>query len=296
MSASPVILAYPGALHSAVLGLQDMLDHAGLAPLVVDAPDALPNGASAVILPPAKGAPDPSAAPWVINWLKQAASAGALICSACVGVIWIAAAGVDAGRVVTTHWGADAMIRRDWPALQIDSDRLVIEYAGLVTAGGLMAWIDLALVVIERLKGHDAMLATARHFVVDPGRRDQRRFRRFVPVTDHGDAPVLRVQQRLEQLQKSPPLAQLAKAAGLSSRSLQRRFKTATGLSLTDYTQALRIERARVLLADSSASVAEVSAAVGYTDVPAFYRVFRKITGQTPAAFRASVAEDAGAG
>lgn len=45
-----------------------------------------------------------------------------------------------------------------------------------------------------------------------------------------------------------------------------------------------------------AAKVRRDRSAVGYTDIPAFYRVFRKVTGQTPAAFRASVAEDAGAG
>ncbi|WP_068115916.1 GlxA family transcriptional regulator [Tropicimonas marinistellae] len=287
---SPVILAYPGAMQSSVLGLSDMLSFAGLSPTLVAQEAEKADSAGAIILPPAAHQPDPGTAPWIPEWLRSCARDGVLVCSACVGVTWIAAAQLDAGRAVTTHWGIGSEIRKQWPDLNVDTDRLVIEYTDLVTAGGLMAWIDLALIVIERLSGHDAMLATARHFVVDPGRRDQRRFQRFNPITNHGDAMVLRAQQILEKgIQTRLPVPDLAALVGLSPRSLQRRFTDATGLSLTTYMQKQRIEQAKSLLADSNDSVAKISAAVGYGDVPAFHRVFLNHVGITPAGFRKSV-------
>lgn len=298
MTSAPrvLLLDYPGALASAVLGLVDILTHAGLRPETVRPQDmtaadwANMPGASAILLPPAATAPDPVAHPDLPRWIADQAQQGALICSACVGVIWVAAAGLDAGRPVTTHWGAGHNLQRHWPDLQINTDRLVIEYDDLVTAGGLMAWVDLARIVIERLCGHAKMLETARHFVVDPCRRDQRRFQRFQPQFDHGDAKVAEAQHGLARdLAHPPALPLLAQRLGLSPRSLQRRFQRATGLTVTQYLQQLRVEHAKTLLADSALPVAEVAAQSGYQDLPAFHRVFGRISGQTPAAFRKSL-------
>lgn len=285
-----IILSYPGALRSAVLGLEDFLNFAGLDAKIISGAGQVSGPPDAVILPPAAEPSNPNESPALLSWLKRAAAQDALICSACVGINWVATAGLDAGRPVTTHWGIEARIRKDWPGLKVDTDRLVIEYSDLVTAGGMMAWVDLALIVIERLAGHQKMLETARHFVVDPDRRDQRRYRRFQPPTDHGNAQILRVQQFLEkEMQRGPSVAEIARHARLSPRSLQRKFTAATGLSLTQYLQELRVERAKSFLADSGEGVAQIAAQVGYTDVPAFHRVFQRVTGMTPAGFRKSV-------
>lgn len=285
-----VILSYPGAMDSAVLGLADIIGHGGTETLVIDAPDKLPVTADAVLLPPSKTALHPRDAPWVAPALAELSSAGALVCSACAGLAFVAEAGLDRGRPVTTHPGLETAMRRDWPRLLLETERMVIEHRDLVTAGGLMAWIDLALVVIERLSGAAAMRATARHFIIDPGRRDQRRFRRFQPTTDHGDATILTAQHRLEEdLAEVENAAQLADTLGLSLRSLQRRFKSATGLNITAYRQALRIERARDLLAETARPVGQIAAEVGYGDLPAFHRLFQRETGLTPGQFRRSV-------
>ncbi|MDA5557591.1 GlxA family transcriptional regulator [Shimia sp. MMG029] len=289
-NAPTVILAYPGALQSAVLGLNDFFTHTDLHPKIVSNGDDLPRSPAAILLPPAAEQVAPEDHPELVSYLQRSAAAGSLICSACVGVSWIAAAGIDFGRTVTTHWGVAPQLRKTWPHLQIDTDRLVIEHQNLVTAGGMMAWVDLALIVIERLAGHEVMLNTARHFIVDPVRRDQRRFQRFQPNVDHGDQQILRAQHELERaLQETLSVAQLAEVAGVSPRSLQRRFTAATGFTLTQYMQKLRIERAKSLLADSRLPVAEVAAQSGYRDLPAFHRVFSRITGMTPTSFRKSV-------
>ncbi len=292
LTPSPVILSYPGALQSAVFGLSDMLTFAGKPPIIVSEDGERPASVSAIIVPPAAQQPELNSAQWIIDWLKTSSKEGVLICSACVGLTWIAAARIDAGRPVTTHWGIDSEIRKVWPNLDVDTDRLVIEYSDLVTAGGLMAWIDLALIVIERLAGHPAMLATARHFVVDPGRRDQRRFQRFSPDMNHGDAKILNAQQFIEkQIDRQHFIAELAGNVGLTPRTFQRKFTSATGLSVTDYIQKLRIEHAKSLLADTSKSIAELASDVGYGDVPAFHRAFVKVTGVPPSKFRKSVQE-----
>lgn len=287
------ILAYPGALASAVLGLQDVIGHANTisqSTLEIRVLKDLPQTDAvfaALVLPPSAGEVSSGAVPMLPDFLKRQHAKGAVICSACTGVNFVAAAGLAGERPVTTHWGLEQRLRSAYPALKIDVDKLLIEYADLITAGGLMAWVDLALALIERFHGYETAAATARHFIVEFHRRDQRRFRRFLPDLRHGDAAVLRVQHHLEtHVADEVTVTDMARVGGLPDRSLQRRFKAATGCSPKAYLQELRIERARGLLIDTNLQVAEICYAVGYNDPPSFVRLFTRLSGLTPGAFR----------
>jgi len=287
------ILAYPGVLQSAVLGLQDVLNHAGDVGegtfdlnVLAEFPKS-GRSYDAVILPPSAGQVRSEDAPELAEFLREQHRHGAVICSACTGVIFVAEAGLAGTRKVTTHWGLAQRLRAAFPDLRLDTDQLLIEYTDLVTAGGLMAWVDLALALIERFQGYGAAVETARHFIVDFRRRDQRRFRRFLPELRHGDRAVLAAQHFLEARFAGPvAMKDVSGASGLPARSLQRRFKAATGLAPKAYLQELRIERARDLLIDTAGSVSEVCFAVGYNDPPSFVRLFTRLSGLTPGAFR----------
>jgi methylphosphotriester-DNA--protein-cysteine methyltransferase len=65
-----------------------------------------------------------------------------------------------------------------------------------------------------------------------------------------------------------------------------RRFKVATGLAVIDYLQNLRIEAGKELLETTRTPVDEISADVGYTDSSFFRRLFRRLVGLTPMAYR----------
>jgi len=287
------ILAYPGVLQSAVLGLQDVLGHASSAEgstFDLHVLEVLPPercSYAAVILPPSMGSVHPEEVPELPAFLKKQHSGGAVVCSACTGLTFIAAAGLAGGREVTTHWGLEQRLRATYPGLCLDTDQLLIEYTDLITAGGLMAWVDLALALIERFLGYTAAVATARHFIVDFRRRDQRRFRRFLPELRHGDGPVLKAQHFLEQCAETGvAVGDAAEVSGLPGRSFLRRFKAATGLSPKHYLQELRIERARNLLIETERRVSEICYDVGYNDPPSFVRLFSRLSGLTPGAFR----------
>jgi AraC-like DNA-binding protein len=73
-------------------------------------------------------------------------------------------------------------------------------------------------------------------------------------------------------------LAQL----GYSYAHLCRRFHEAYGLSPLQYVNALRIERARLLLRDASLPISEIARRVGHDNPAYFCRQFRKYTGQSP--------------
>lgn len=86
-------------------------------------------------------------------------------------------------------------------------------------------------------------------------------------------------------------VAELARAVGLSRSSFAERFRKRVGNSPMQYLTQWRVHVALGRLADGRASTAEVAEAVGYASEDAFVRAFRRVMGQTPAAWRRGFAE-----
>jgi AraC family transcriptional regulator len=93
-----------------------------------------------------------------------------------------------------------------------------------------------------------------------------------------------------EHLADDLPLAALASLAQLSPYHFAREFKRSFGVPPHRYHSNRRIERARALLANPKASVAEVALEVGFSGSSAFAATFRRATGQTPTDYRRGLA------
>jgi AraC-like DNA-binding protein len=78
----------------------------------------------------------------------------------------------------------------------------------------------------------------------------------------------------------------LAERLGVSTSTLARRFKDATGTTVVGYVARRRAERAARLLATTSQSVRDIAVFVGYDDANYFVKVFRAEYGMTPTAYR----------
>ncbi len=296
---SLAIVAYEGVQEAAVLGLADLLDTANIISrrqngVVIDVhtirPGALPPLSvplDAMILPPnrsgARGATDFE----LHAWIRERHGAGTLTASVCAGLFWLGHAGLLASRPVTTHWALEDEVRATFPDADLQPEHLLIDDNDIVTAGGMMAWVDLGLFFVERWQGVDVLTSTGRDLLVDPGKREQRNYRSFRPNLNHGDETILTLQLWMEgHVQDDLSADALEQRARLSGRTFLRRFKAATGTSPNAYVQALRIEKARGLLERTRDPVSAVGWAVGYQDISAFGRVFRSITGLTAVEYR----------
>lgn len=308
------ILAYDGAQAAAVLGMTDLLTAAagiasqrhdvsallgvshwtraegGDAPRSVFSSDPArrTDRPTVIVIPPGLGDPLPETeARYYADWLRSEYSRGAGLCSICNGAFLLGETGLLAGRTVTTHWTYEEQLVSRFPDINVNTDRLIIDHGDILTAGGLMAWIDLSLILIERFLGPTIMVETARVFLVDPPGREQSYYSSFSPRLNHGDDAILKAQHWLQASGgKDMSLAALAGHAGLEPRTFMRRFLKATGHTTGEYVQRVRINAARDLLQSTSEPVDAIAWKVHYSDPSSFRKVFTRIIGLTPAEYR----------
>jgi len=297
---SIAIVAYPGVQMSAVLGLADLfmianrnaqpygdvrLSVAQVSKYEMD--DASLDAFDAVILPPSLEQSRGRDENTIHAWLRWQHGAGAMMCSVCAGAFWLGYSGLIKGRAVTTHWDLEEEFRATFPETQVNSEHLLIDDNDIVTAGGLMAWLDLGFFMVNRWLGPQVVSLTARHLLVDPGGREQRNYRSFTPPLTHGEPEILALQHWLEgHVDSEITVEIMAAKTHLSSRTFLRRFKAATGYTPNAYLQSLRIEKARGLLERTRIPISEIGWNVGYQDASAFSRIFRATTGLTAGEYR----------
>jgi AraC-like DNA-binding protein len=101
----------------------------------------------------------------------------------------------------------------------------------------------------------------------------------------------LRVQENLARLlpKGQGSCANVARAMGLSARTLQRRLENQK-TSFHEIVENYRHSQAKLLLAHPSNTVAQVAQALGYENPRVFYRSFRRWTSQSPGEYRRQVA------
>jgi transcriptional regulator GlxA family with amidase domain len=78
----------------------------------------------------------------------------------------------------------------------------------------------------------------------------------------------------------------MVRLVGIPERTFKRRFTRVTGWSPIRYVQQLRVDQAKRRLESTSIPVDEISWSVGYEDPAFFRRLFKRLTGITPGAYR----------
>jgi transcriptional regulator GlxA family with amidase domain len=223
----------------------------------------------------------------VVDFLRSARAGGAGVAAVCSGVALAAEAGLLDGRPATTHWALVDEYRARFPKAEWRPDDLVTESDGIYCGGGVYASLDLALYLVEKLCDRASAVQCAKALLLEMPRACQAGFAVLPMGARHSDAAIHRAEQWIHgHCREELRFEALARELGMSPRNFIRRFKEATGLAPLEYLQRLRVQAARRLLEERHATVQEVSAAVGYTDVTFFRAVFRRYTGQAPGAYR----------
>jgi transcriptional regulator GlxA family with amidase domain len=249
--------------------------------------------APVVIVPELWLGPDESMSgrhPEVVDWLRRRYRDGAHLYSACSGAIFLAETGLLDGCPATSHWGYADLFRTRYPRVRFDpAPNLAYARADgrIVTAGGTTSWHDLALHIIGRHASPGEALRIAKVYLMKWHAEGQLPYAPLVIEKPHGDAVVRRCERWLNaHWLDADAVGQAAEVAGVPKRTLERRFKAATGCSLLEYLQNLRIEQAKRLLENGLTPLDDIVAECGYADVSSFRRLFRRLTGLTPGQYR----------
>jgi len=130
--------------------------------------------------------------PAEIDWLRRMHRQGALLATVCTGSLLLAEAGLLDGRSCAGHWAYRGLFRSAYPRIAFDSSSILdleSESVGLITAGGVTAWQDLALHLIARLCGPEHASRTARVYLLAGHEDGQLPFSAMTQRARTSDAP-----------------------------------------------------------------------------------------------------------
>ena len=228
----------------------------------------------------------------LLEFLRWGNEQDVLLAANCTGTFFLAEAGLLDGKKATTHWGFQEAFEDRFPGVDLQIDQLITQDGKVFCAGGGLSWFDLAIHLIEQELGYDVAVQIAKAFVIDYRRDSQLRYQFSHVSRKHQDELVANVQSYLDaKLQQAPDLESLAVKFNVSKRTLIRRFKNALNVTPGQYLQQLRIERAQQYLAETSLLPEEIVSRLGYEDLSAFRRLFKRQTGMTLAEYRRGYAK-----
>ncbi|GAA3467513.1 helix-turn-helix domain-containing protein [Nonomuraea roseola] len=233
--------------------------------------------------------PEEPASPEVITALRRVHERGARLVAICSGAFLLAQTGLLDGRRATTHWRMAADLATRFPEVEVDPDVLYVDLGDLATSAGTAAGIDLCLHLVRADHGASYAAQVARHMVMPPHREGGQLQYAVPPATERPSeslAPVL--DWAAERLHEPLDLDALAVRAGVSARTLARRFAEQLGVSPGRWLLAQRVAAARALLEETDLPVETIATRVGLSSAANLRRRFHRALRTTPAAYRRS--------
>lgn len=227
----------------------------------------------------------------VIGALKTAHRKGIRMASICSGAFTLAAAGILDGRRATTHWRAAELFAAAYPAVTLDADALYVDEGQILTSAGASAGLDLCLHMVARDYG-SAVAADAARLAVAPlhrtGGQAQFIIRNRREVNTELDAVLAWIENNA---QLPLTLADIARHASTSVRTLNRSFKRETGQTPMQWVNGVRIRHAQELLEATDDGVESISRRVGFASAANFREQFRRVSGVSPLSYRSTFHE-----
>lgn len=222
-----------------------------------------------------------------IPWIKKMYAQGSEVASLCLGAFLLAATGLIDGKKCSTHWAYYDEFRSRFENIQIVDGGIITDEGRIYSSGGASSIWNMLLYLLEKYTSRDIAILSAKYFAIDIDRNNQHAFTIFRAQKDHRDTDILKSQEFIENnFTERITIELLADHVNVSRRSFERRFKSATNNTVSEYIQRVRIESAKRSFEASLKNVNEVMFDVGYTDTKSFRDVFKKITGLTPVEYR----------
>src|SRR4051812_18681094 len=214
----------------------------------------------------------------LFKWLKECSEKKVTVCSICNGAFALGHAGLLKDTECTTHWRRVKELQLQFPQARVLSDILFIKSNNVYTSAGISAGIDLALAILENLKGPLFTHKVARGLVVyhrRSGRHNQQSI--YLDYRNHINPQIHEVQDYLiDNLSKENSIEDLAALVGMSPRNLSRVFKEKTGSTVLEYLTLLRKEYASTMLNNPEYTVEYIASQCGFKTARQLQRILKK--------------------
>jgi len=216
--------------------------------------------------------------------LRKIASRKHIILGAlCTGSYLLARAGLLDGYKCTIHWENIASMREEFPNAQFSDDLFQIDRDRITCAGG-QASLDMMLKIIGDAHGPKLAAHISEQFMCERIRSTDDRQR--VPLHLHlgANQPKLTEAVTLMEANLEEPISldELSAYVGISRRQLERLFQKHLNCVPTRYYLNLRLNRARLLLLQTSKSIVDIALACGFISAPHFSKCYRDMFGIPP--------------
>lgn len=212
------------------------------------------------------------------KWLKECSDKKVTVCSICNGAFALAHAGLLKDTECTTHWRRVKELQLQFPQSKVVADILFIKSNNVYTSAGISAGIDLALAILEDLKGPLFTHKVARGLVVyhrRSGKHNQQSI--YLDYRNHINPQVHEVQDYLiDNLSRKNDIEKLASLVNMSPRNLSRVFKEKTGATILEYLTLLRIEYASTMLNNPEYTIEYIASQCGFKTARQLQRILKK--------------------
>jgi transcriptional regulator GlxA family with amidase domain len=218
-------------------------------------------------------------------WLRDLARQGVRLGGVSGGPWILARAGVLHGYRATIHWEHLPALAEAFPTLELKRTLFEVDRDRLTCAGGVAA-LDMMVELIERDHGR-ALAGAVADWYLRTEMRSGGAPQRLEPRERFGvsNEKLLRALAYMEaHLEEPASKAQIAAAAGVSVRQLERLFVRHLGTTPAQRYLQVRLERARTLLRQTTLSVMEAAVASGFVSHSHFARTYRAHFGVPPRA------------
>lgn len=210
-------------------------------------------------------------------WLNECASRKVNIASVCDAAFVLGEAGMLDGRECTTHWRRVDALKSRFPKASVIPDILYVKSDTIYTSAGISAGIDLALGILEDLKGPRFVHIVARGLVVYH-RRSQHQSQKsvYLDFRNHINPKIHEVQDYLiDNIAGENSIETLASIVAMSPRNLSRVFKETTGTTIVEYLTKLRLENAKTLLNNPEYTIEYIAAQCGFKTARQLQRILK---------------------
>ena len=226
----------------------------------------------------------------LLDWISKQHRLNTIFTAVGTGVCFLAESGLLDNKPVTTHWHYFDQLKKSYPNVLLQRQHFTTKTGNIYCAASINAMAEIIVYHVERIFGRVIARQAQRHFF-----HEIRNLSNAIGYSDEEESSVTDeaiIQAKIwlqDNMSKHSHISDLSANIGMNKRTLNRRFKSATGQSPGEYLNEVRMSFACELLQNTDLSILEVASFSGYNNQSWFSSRFKKWSGSSPSEYRKSV-------